>query len=107
MQPLEVLAAPRRQRILQLIWEEELPVGAIHAANGDITLPAVSQQLAKLRDAGFVRCRVAGRHRFYRARQEAFGPLREGLEALWGGKLDALKALAEAEGRRVRQEAGS
>lgn len=106
MQPLEALAAPRRQRILQLIWQDELPVSAIHAANPDVTLPAISQHLTKLRDGGFVHARRDGRRRYYRANRAAFGPLREGLDVLWGTRLDALKTLAEAE-QAARDEASS
>jgi DNA-binding transcriptional ArsR family regulator len=94
---LDVLAATRRREILALIWDRELPVGEIHAANADVTLGAVSQHLAKLHAAGLVRRRVEGRHHYYRADPGAFGPLREALDTMWAAKLDGLKALAEDE----------
>ena len=47
---LAVLAEPRRQQILQLVWDEERAAGDI-AANTDVTFGAVSQHLRVLRDA--------------------------------------------------------
>ncbi|NNK62177.1 MAG: metalloregulator ArsR/SmtB family transcription factor, partial [Gemmatimonadetes bacterium] len=62
--PLQTAVAPRRLQILRLIWAEERTVGAI-AAELPVSVPAVSQHLGKLRDAGLVAVRKDGRRRFY------------------------------------------
>ena len=95
---LAVLAEPRRQEILRLIWDNELAAGEI-AANTDVTFGAVSQHLRVLREAGVISMTKRGRHRFYRANQSALGPLAQHLESMWLDKLHTLKQLAEAEER--------
>jgi DNA-binding transcriptional ArsR family regulator len=94
--PLEAAAEPRRREILRLVWDRELAAGEI-AALMPVTFGAVSQHLRVLREAGLVSRRREGRHRYYRARREALGPLGACLEALWRGHLDRLADLAEAE----------
>src|SRR4051794_41462138 len=69
----EVLAEPNRRRILDLLREEERPVGELVDALG-ISQPAVSKHLRVLRDAGLVEVRVDAQRRLYRLRPE---PLRE------------------------------
>lgn len=98
MQPLQVIAAPRRLRILELVWEDELAAGDIAAAF-DVSWSAISQHLTVLKTAGFVVERRDGRSRRYRADQTALGPLRSAVEAQWRGGLGRLKELAEAEQR--------
>jgi DNA-binding transcriptional ArsR family regulator len=94
MDALKLVAEPRRQEILRLTWHEELPVGALAAQLG-ISYGGVSQHLALLRDAGFVRVRRDGKQRFYRADIERLGPLKPLLESFWAGRLDRLAELAE------------
>lgn len=99
--PLTAMASPRRREILRLVWRSERSAGEIHRALGDVTFGAVSQQLSSLAAAGMVEVRRAGRNRFYRARPDALGPLRETLERLWSDALYRLKLHAELEeGRR-------
>ena len=69
------MASPRRREILRLVWSDELAAGEIHASMPDVTFGAVSLQLRALVEAGLVDVRSEGRHRFYRARREAFGPV--------------------------------
>ena len=95
---LAVLAEPRRQQILQLVWEDERPASDI-AANVDVTFGAVSQHLRVLREAGIVTMEKRGRQRFYRANRPALGPLAQHLEAMWLDRLHQLKQLVEAEER--------
>jgi DNA-binding transcriptional ArsR family regulator len=92
---LPVLASPRRQELLRLVWDEERCAGDLHAAMPDITFGAVSLQLKALADAGLVTVRVEGRYRYYRARREALGPVGQELERLWATALWRLKILAE------------
>jgi DNA-binding transcriptional ArsR family regulator len=97
---LRAVAAPRRQAILRLVWDAELCAGDIHQKLGDVTFGAVSQHLAVLEEAGLVERRIDGRQRFYRARPDAMGPLREWLEQMWSDALYDLKLLAELEEAR-------
>ena len=92
---LSVIASPRRQEILRLVWHDELPAGAIHRAMPDVTFGAVSLQLKTLVNAGLVEARAEGRHRFYRARRDALGPVGRMLEGIWGDALWRLKLHAE------------
>jgi DNA-binding transcriptional ArsR family regulator len=98
MEPLQVIASPRRLRILELVWDRELSAGEI-AAQFDVSWPAISQHLTVLRTAGFVQERREGTSRIYRADQAALGPLRAVVEEHWRSSLTRLKALAEAEQR--------
>jgi DNA-binding transcriptional ArsR family regulator len=94
---LAVIAEPRRQQILQLVWDGERAAGDIHRAIGDVTFGAISQHLKVLADAGLVTMRKDGRHRYYRAHRAALAPLRKWLEQLWADKLADLRELAEGE----------
>lgn len=92
---LSVLASPRRQEILRLVWDQERCAGDIHAAMPDVTFGAVSLQLKALADAGLVDVRVDGRYRYYRARPVALGPVARELERVWSDALWRLKLHAE------------
>lgn len=100
--PLQTIAEPSRQRILQLVLDRELSAGEI-AAEFDVTFGAVSQHLRVLLEAGLVTVRKAGRFRYYRARTAELGPLREMLRASWTARLGKLKKLAEAEARHSKR----
>jgi DNA-binding transcriptional ArsR family regulator len=90
----QVLAEPRRRKLVELCWEGERSVNDLHAAMGDVSLGAVSQHLARLRGAGLVRVRADGRRRWYRADRDRFNALRLPLEAMWTASLDRLAAMA-------------
>jgi DNA-binding transcriptional ArsR family regulator len=92
--PFQLLAEPRRQEILRLVWDRELAAGEI-AGRLDVTFGATSQHLRVLREADLVTVRQEGRRRYYRARPERLGPLRAYLEQLWHGHLDDLRRAAE------------
>jgi DNA-binding transcriptional ArsR family regulator len=91
---LKLVAEPRRQEILRLVWRDELPVGAI-VDKLELSYGGVSQHLALLRDAGFVQMRRDGKRRLYRADHERLGPFKQFLESFWAGQLDRLAQLAE------------
>lgn len=99
MDILQLVAEPRRQEILRLVWRDELPVGEL-AERLQLSYAGVSQHLGLLRDAGLVSVRRDGKRRLYRADHEQLGPLAQFLEAFWRGQLDRLAALAEAAERR-------
>jgi len=98
VEPLQVIAAPRRLRILELVWDRELSAGEI-AAQFEVSWSAVSQHLRVLKDAGFVVERRQGTSRIYRADKDALGPLRSAVEDHWQRGLGRVKELAEAEQR--------
>ena len=98
MEPLQVIAAPRRLRILELVWDQELSAGQI-ATHFEVSWPAVSQHLRVLKEAGFVVERRQGTSRIYRADQAALGSLRSVVEDHWRHGLGRVKDLAEAEQR--------
>lgn len=97
---LNVVASPRRQEILRLIWREEQSAGAIHNAMPDVTFGAVSLQLKALLDAGVVEARTDKRNRYYKARREALGDFAAMLERMWDDALWKLKLAAELEQSR-------
>lgn len=75
---LRVMGNASRLSILCLLAERECPVAEIGAALG-IRQPALSQQLAQLRDAGFLQTRRESRRIYYAL---ADGRVRAVLEAL-------------------------
>jgi DNA-binding transcriptional ArsR family regulator len=89
----EVLAEPNRRRILDLIRDEERPVGElVHEL--ELSQPAVSKHLRILREAGLVEVRIDAQRRLYRVNP---GPLRD-LDAwlapyrrMWSERLDDLE----------------
>jgi len=94
MDVFQVIGEPRRREILQLIWDRELPVAEI-AGRFDVTFGAISQHLAVLREADLVSVRKDGNRRLYRAEQDALGPFKQVLEAMWAGSLAELAARIE------------
>lgn len=76
---LRALKAPARREILGLIWDRELPAGAI-AAEFSLTAATISGHLSVLRKAGLVEMRQVGTSRRYRARPDALNGLHGALE---------------------------
>jgi DNA-binding transcriptional ArsR family regulator len=97
---LEAVSSPRRREILRLVWREERSAGDIHRAMPDVTFGAISLQLKALEKAGLVDVRPDHKHRFYKAKRQAFGPLAKTLEAMWDDALWRLKLLSELEASR-------
>lgn len=90
---LQVLAEPRRQEILGLLRDGELPVGDL-VARLRMSQPAVSKHLRVLKDAGLVEVRADAQRRLYRIRPEPLAELDAwlaGYRALWAGRLDRLE----------------
>jgi DNA-binding transcriptional ArsR family regulator/uncharacterized protein YndB with AHSA1/START domain len=73
------LSSQIRREILGLIWDRELPAGAIAEAF-EVTAPTISQHLAVLRESGLVTMTASGTSRLYRARKEAVSGLHGALE---------------------------
>ena len=89
----DVLAEPTRRRILDLLMQDERPVGDL-VASLDISQPGVSKHLRVLRDAGLVEARTEAQRRIYRVRPEPLAEIDAWLapyRRLWGDRLDALE----------------
>jgi DNA-binding transcriptional ArsR family regulator len=88
----QAVASPARRTLLDKLSSREQTVHSL-AESFDMTLPAVSQQLAILRRAGLVSARRAGRWRVYRLDAE---PLREiarwldNYQRFWTARMKAL-----------------
>ena len=93
----QALEAPRRRELLRQVWDVERGAGELRRAHPEVTFGAISQHLRVLERAGLVEARKLGRRRFYKARQDAVGPLLVWLEATWATGLQRLKLAAERE----------
>ena len=89
MDAFQVLAEPRRRKILELVWGRELAAADI-ASRFDVTFGAISQHLAVLRDAHFVTMRKDGNRRLYQADEAALGPFKDVLQTMWIATLSDL-----------------
>ena len=105
---LQVIAEPRRQAILDLLRDGELPVGELVDRLG-MSQPLVSKHLRVLRDAGAVTATIAGKRRVYRLSAD---PLPDVLawvlpyQQLWADSFDRLgRALDEQAGADAGREA--
>ena len=99
---LQVIAEPRRQAILDLLRNGELPVGGLVEQLG-ISQPLVSKHLRVLKDAGLVQVRGDAQRRLYRISPEPLAEVDAWLapyRALWSASLDRLEQ--HLEGRRNR-----
>jgi DNA-binding transcriptional ArsR family regulator len=105
--PIEVamtaVANPRRRQILQLVWDGERSAGEIAATLDEVSWPAVSQSLRRLKDSGLITERRAGTHRYYKADRRALAPFEGVLRQMWTRELGRLRDLAEAEARSRRK----
>jgi DNA-binding transcriptional ArsR family regulator len=89
----EVLAEENRRHILDLLIEDDRPVGDL-VGRLSLSQPAVSKHLRVLRDAGLVDVRIDRQRRIYRVRPEPLREVDEWLEPYrrrWAGHLDALE----------------
>ena len=88
-----VLAEPTRRRILDLLREDERPVGEL-VATLRVSQPGVSKHLRVLREAGLVEVRHDAQRRLYRVRPEPLAEIDQWLEPYrrrWANRLDALE----------------
>ena len=99
----EVLAEENRRRILDVLVEEERPVGDLVGLLS-LSQPSVSKHLKVLRDAGLVECRTEAQRRIYRIRAEPLRAVDEWLAPYrrqWASHLNALERHLE-----IMDEAG-
>ncbi|NWF61289.1 MAG: winged helix-turn-helix transcriptional regulator [Fischerella sp.] len=86
------IADPTRRAILDLLRTGEQPVKQL-AEPFAMSLPAISQHLQVLCEAGLVQMRKAGRQRLYRLNPEPLKQISNWIadyEQFWQEKLDAL-----------------
>ena len=86
------IADPTRRAILDLLRQGEQPVKQI-AKPFSMSLPAISQHLSVLCEAGLVSDRRDGRQRFYRLNPEPLKQVSDWVnhyEEFWQEKLDVL-----------------
>ena len=91
------LADPSRRAIFRLLAQGEAPVKAL-VAGFEVSQPAISQHLAKLKGAGLVADRREGRLVYYRLDPDGLRPLVDWLahyRAFWPGRVDRLQELLE------------
>lgn len=89
----QLLADPTRRKLVELTSREERSVTELVDATG-LTQPAVSKQLATLREGGLVTVRRDGRYRLYRAELKELKAMRDWLLEYgprWNDRLDALE----------------
>ncbi|HEY1650770.1 MAG TPA: metalloregulator ArsR/SmtB family transcription factor [Acidimicrobiales bacterium] len=89
----EVLADESRRRILDVLVEDERPVGELVELLA-LSQPAVSKHLKVLRDAGLVEARTDAQRRIYRVRPEPLREIDQWLEPYrrrWAAHLNALE----------------
>jgi DNA-binding transcriptional ArsR family regulator len=102
----EVLAEESRRQILDLLRQEERPVGELVALL-PLSQPAVSKHLKVLRNAGLVEARTDAQRRIYRVCTEPLREVDDWLEPYrrqWTGHLDALEHHLDSMGDVKRKE---
>jgi DNA-binding transcriptional ArsR family regulator len=88
----QVLAEPKRRRILDLLLQDERSVGEL-VKTLSLSQPAVSKHLRVLREAGLVDVRIDAQRRCYRVRPEPLAEMDEWLapyRTFWSHKLNQL-----------------
>jgi DNA-binding transcriptional ArsR family regulator len=98
----EVLAEPRRRRLVRLCAQRPRRVTDLHREMPEVTLGAISQHLTRLRLAGVLSVEQTGRDRVYRLEPESLTRLRQELDEMWAAGLDRLSGLAQAKERGTR-----
>jgi len=97
---LRTLGEPKRREIVRLVWSRELTASEIAAHFPEVSRPAISQHLAKLRHAGLVHDRRDGTRRLYSVNKDEVEKLRDFLDSFWSTSLGRLRDLAESDRRR-------
>lgn len=91
--PFRAIADPNRRRMLDLMLEQELTVGALAERLG-ISQPTASQHIKVLRLSGLLEERTEGRRTFYGVRAAELRQVSDWIakyEAFWSDRLDALE----------------
>jgi DNA-binding transcriptional ArsR family regulator len=97
---LKAATSPRRRRILQLVWDDELSSQQIAGHFEDVTWQSVSLNLKVLKQAGLIRERRDGTRRLYRADRDRLAALESLLRTMWQRDLEGLGAVLKSRQRR-------
>jgi DNA-binding transcriptional ArsR family regulator len=79
---LDCLGDPTRRKIFERLRSGPMPVGAI-ARGLPVTRPAVSQHLARLKEAGLVHDKAQGTQRVYYIDPKGLAAIRSWLDQFW------------------------
>ncbi len=105
MNAFAALADPTRLQIFELIAKGEKSAGDI-VAHFRFKAPTISQHLRTLKEARLVRVRAEGQRRYYTVDQAGLSEIQAWLSQIskeWNGRLDALEAVLEEEGRKTKE----
>jgi DNA-binding transcriptional ArsR family regulator len=92
------LADPPRLAVFESIAKQEMSVSEL-TARFDVTQPAISQHLTRLRNAGLVSQRKDGRHVYYRVEPAGMQPFINWLthyQGFWNERLPRLRSVLKA-----------
>jgi DNA-binding transcriptional ArsR family regulator len=93
---VRAMGHPGRRAMLRLARDDERSASELAEVAG-LTRSAASPHLKLLRETGLMHVRVDAKRRLYRVDVERLANVRAALDELWGDRLDALKARAEAD----------
>jgi DNA-binding transcriptional ArsR family regulator len=102
---VKAMGHPGRRAMLRLARDGERSATELADAAG-LSPSAASPHLKVLREVGLMHLRVDAKRRLYRADLQRLAEVRTALDELWGDRLDALRARAEAEPAQRTEEAG-
>jgi DNA-binding transcriptional ArsR family regulator len=103
---LRAMGHPGRRAMLRLARDQERTAAELAKVAG-LSPSAASPHLKLLRQTGLMDMRVDAKRRLYRVDPVRLAQLQAALQELWGDRLDALKATAEATaGPAVRTNRG-
>jgi DNA-binding transcriptional ArsR family regulator len=109
MTVFDAISSPTRRTLIDALAAGEHSVSALVDRAG-ISQPAVSQQLAILREAGLVDERKDGRYRYYTLRAEPLSEVAAWLERyrrFWTERLDVLGRVLDEMPEKRRRHKGS
>ena len=98
---VRAMGHPGRRAMLRLARDEERSATELAEVAG-LSPSAASPHLKVLRETGLMTVRVDAKRRLYRVDVERLQLVRAALDELWGDRLGALKAIAEAPERTER-----
>jgi len=81
--------------MLRLARDQERTAAELAEIAG-LSPSAASPHLKLLRESGLMHVRVDAKRRLYRVDADRLAQVRDALDEMWGDRLDALKATAEA-----------
>jgi len=98
---VRAMGHPGRRAMLRLARDEERSASELAAA-ANLSPSAASPHLKLLRDTGLMHVRVDAKRRLYKVDLARLAEVKAALDDMWGDRLGALKARAEAgpSGRR-------